>query len=741
MPDQDSASQNASSGASVDPTDLNRRVLTGSGPARVKGSAQTSLLEQLDNKDDVIKTVLSRAKYAADYRRPFEEEWHRSFLAMFQVFATPLESSWQSQRYIPLILSNVETALSVVGTVVVDGQKLARYQAETPEGKDCARAHEDLLDWQNKGPCKYERKIIDAEWWGLVCGTAMVETGWENEESNELVAVVETGPDGTKQKVMRTKPVTVSDHPHVEAPNPLNIYLCPHSGIGTDHEWVVKRIRCTMGEVRASEGKGHIDKAAVDAWVADTSPTDGKPDNSGGFDAYLGPKLLDVWLNEIGKSNPTDQAGDDEDGGTDDKLVELLEYRSKREIITLGSTSRIIGYSKSPWKHRKVGLVTNPFIPIKGCPYGRGLAGMLLGHQELLNANVNLFADVLMVSMMRPMVVDRSLISVLDDEVIFEPNSLLRARMNAKEAIVPLEIPAPTNLFLLWDNHLKKDADDTGGFTEQARGQAPANSPTATEFTGTQTNIQNRLKIHVLRLKWFVEDICGLIKQLNEQFYTQAQVVSVVGESGMSWRKIEPWELVGEVICQATTSPKYANADLHVQRQLQILQILAPMLQQGQMNPAVVRLLRGILRAANTDDVDLILPAGMETVKSWVAENEFMLRGGIVKPTIAEVRSGASQQHVAGHQMFLAELTQNPNIPAAVIATIQQHIDDHMVLEQQFGQAAAMTAQGPAMAGAQTEGDATRQGATAMGTTAGAGGVPGTAAPGPAAPMGRPMGA
>lgn len=742
MPDQVNAASNASAGAAVDVEEMNRRVLTGSGPARVKGATQTSLLDQLDNKDKVIKTVLSRAKYAGDYRRPFEEEWHRSFLAMFQVFATPLESSWNSQRYIPLILSNVETALSVIGTVVVDGQKLCRFQSETQEGKDCARAHEALQDWQNKGPTKTERHILDAEWWGLVTGTAMIDTGWENEESNEIVAVVE-GEGANRQKVMRTKPVTVSDHPFVKALNPLDVYLCPHSGIGTDHEWIVQRVRCTMGEVRAAEGKGHINKEAVDSWVAESRPTDGKPGADTGFDAYLGPKLLDVWLNEVGKSNPTDQGGDDEDGAADDKLVELLVYRSKREIITLGSSSRIIGYSKSPWKHRKVGIVTNPYIPIKGCPYGRALAGMLLGHQELLNANVNLFADVLMVSMMRPMVVDRSLISVLDDEVIFEPNALLRARMNAKDAIVPLDIPAPTNLFLLWDNHLKRDADDTGGFTEQARGVAPTNSPTATEFTGVQSNIQNRLKIHVLRLKWFVEDICGLLKQLNEQFYTQAQVVSVAGESGMTWRKIEPWELVGEVTCQATTSPKYANADLHVQRQLQILQILVPLLSQGNMNPAVVRLLRGILRAANTDDIDLILPAGMETAKSWVAENEYLLRGGDVKPTIAEVRSGATSDHVRGHQAFLDEISQNPNIPPDVLNNFAEHIQAHMVLEQQFGQAAAQQAQLQAggMAGAQTAGDPGRQAQTAMGQAQGGGGIPGEASPGPSGPLGRPMGA
>jgi len=728
--------------ASVDDA-LNRHVLTGNGAQlkAVKGESPASLVEQLDNPEQVIRTVLSRARYAADYRRPFEEEWHRSFLALFQVFATQLEGGWKSQRYMPLILSNVETASSVIGTVVIDGQKLCRFQAKTPEGRDCARAHEDLLDWQNKGPGKFERKILDAEWWALVTGTAIADTGWVEDKQSVNMPTVEEGSNGTKVKVMRVQEVTVDDRPFVKALNPLDVYLCPHSPeAGVEHEWVIQRARATLGEVRAAKGKGHISAQAFDKWVEELKPTDGKPSNVGGFDSYLGPRLLDIWLNEVGKSDPTDQAGDEEDAGSDDKLVELLIYRSRTETITLGSSSLILGYSKNPYAHRQVGIVTNPYIPIKGCPYGRALAGILLGHQELLNANVNLFADVLFVSMMRPMVVDRSLVSVLDDEEILEPNGMIRAKMNARDAIVPLDLPAPSNLFLLWDGHLKKDADDTGGFTEQARGMAPANSPTATEFSGIQSNIQNRLKIHVLRLRWFVEDICGLIKKLNEQFMTQEQVVSVVGENGMTWRKIQPWELVGDVICQATTSPKYANPDLHVQRQLQILQILVPLLQQGNMNPAVVRLLRGILRAANTDDVDLILPAGMETVKSWRAENQAMLRGLSSKPSLAEVRSGQSPMHIDGHTLFFQEISQNPDIPEDIKNLVRTHIEEHQQIEEQFGIAAAAQANGGQMAGAQTEGSPIRQEATALGQGQGGGGLPGEASPGPAAPMGRPMG-
>ncbi len=75
--------------------ELNRETLTGSGRQLrgAKGTGSVSLVEQISDPDDVLKTVLARAKYAADYRRPFEEEWHRSVMAMFQVLVTDMEGN------------------------------------------------------------------------------------------------------------------------------------------------------------------------------------------------------------------------------------------------------------------------------------------------------------------------------------------------------------------------------------------------------------------------------------------------------------------------------------------------------------------------------------------------------------------------------------------------------------------------------------------------------------------------
>lgn len=713
-----------------------------------------SALSQLENPDEVLSTLTERARFAADYRRPFEEEWHRCVLAMFQVLHTEKESSWQSQRYMPLILANVETALSVILTVVLDSDKLARLISRTPQGADNARNLEALLEWQNKGPCKTDRALAESEWWALVTGTGVIDTGWEQVIEDRMVPVVDVHPaTGEKRKVIAPRRVTVKDHPRTKALNPLDVYLCPHSGYGKDHDWVFIRCRTTLGEIRRSAGKGHIDKAAFDRWVSDTNPTDGPTKwNGRSWDNILGPHLWDTWLDEIGRNNVGgNQLDDSKDKMVEDKLVEVLIYRSRDEIVTLGDDKHILGYSKNPHLHRQVGIVTRPFIPVYGCPYGRSLAGLLLGHQELLNMNVNLFHDVSMISAMRPIIVDRSLTSSLDEEFILEPSSIIRARMNAKDAVIPLDIPAPTNLFMLWDQHLRKDADDTSGFTEQARGIAPANSPTATEFSGVQANIQNRLKIHVRRLRWFIEDVVSLMVQLNQQYYDQKEVVALNGEGGLQYTEIEPWAIIGEVQVVPTTSPRYANQDLHVQRMIQLVQVIMPaMTGQMPLTAGLSRFLRDILRAANVDNADQLIPMPSDQVRSPDAENIAMLNGVTVDPSIAEVVNGMGMQHIQSHSIFLQQLSQDPNVSPQVLANLRDHLNKHMQLEQQFGMMAAQMAGQPAPQGApapgggvpnvQPEGDLTRQGATASGTAAGGGGIPGLAAPGPAEPMGRPSG-
>lgn len=702
-------------------------------------------IADLDNEQDVIDTVLARAKQAADYRRPFEEEWHRNILAMFQILYTEKEASWQSQRYMPIILSNVETALSVIGGVIVENPKLVRLNAQTPEGRDNAAALEGVLEWQSMGPCKIPRKLLQQEWWALVTGTGMVDTGWtEKYEKAGRMTVEET--NGIKQKMYIEEMMLVEDWPKVSVLNPLDVYLSPDSGAGSDHNWWIQRARVRLSTLQDAAGKGHIDEARLAAWVKDISPTDGGSEGRGQFQSELGPRLWDIWLEEVGRAKPTRGAPDDQDDKIlGDKVVEVLLYKSPTEVITLGSDHHLIGYSRNRHIHRTSGLVTNPFMPVEGCPYGRSLASLLLGHQELVNQNVNLFADTMMISMMRPMVVDRSLVSILDTDEVFEPNSLIKVKMGADKAILPLDIPAPTNLFVMWDQHLRKDADDTSGFTDQARGVAPANSPTATEFSGIQANIQNRLKIHVLRMRWFVEDLFSMLAKLNQQYYTREQVISITGEAGIEYRKVKPWEIVGDVLVQATMSPRYANQDLHVQRLMAMVPTLVPILSgQIPLTPPLRRFLRGLLKAAGVDDVDRILPSENATARSPDAENVMMMRGLPVDPSIAEHQAGLGMTHIQSHSSFAAALAADPDIPEQIKMLVNDHLQKHAILEQQMGQmfAAQGGAPQPGMPGPQGgQGDVVRETANMQGAANGAHGAPGQASPGPAAPPGRPMGA
>ena len=156
----------------------------------------------------------------------------------------------------------------------------------------------------------------------------------------------------------------------------------------------------------------------------------------------------------------------------------------------------MIGYSRNKNIHGLTGIVVHQFFKIPNCPFGRGIGGILKGHQELSNENINRWMDSVVIEAMAPIVVDKSRANLLDDELVLQPGAIIRTR--GTDAVKRMELPAPTTISLTMDSHLARDADDLTGFNEQARGQASGGG-TATEFQGLQSNLQTRLIMHVRR--------------------------------------------------------------------------------------------------------------------------------------------------------------------------------------------------------------------------------------------------
>lgn len=737
----------------------NRRVMQGRLkplPKKVRdgGGKKVARIETLQDilnsphtsADDVIRTILYRAKRSVDYRAGLEDEWYRALRAWWQLPSTEREDGWESDRYFPLILKQVETALPTLMAATMDANGFWRMFGMTREGKNVAAAQERLVNFQAQTTARAEEAYEEMLWWACVLGTSYIDHFWDYQRQEIRVAQVRQvdvtgGRTENPIKETVTKVVTTHDHPRVMALNPLDVFPDPEGSDGDDNEWYIIRVHTSIGDLRDAAGREglgedasytnptHLDGEALEAWIEEEKPQE---DDEDWIYALHGLTWNDI-LTDVDHDSEGELSNSAEDPVSDDQEVVVLRYVSKEEIITLGGPRHIIGYSRNPHTHGKTGIVTHHFFRVPGSPYGRGLGTSLLGHQELMNENLNRWADVAELEAMAPIIVDRSAVSVLDEDFIWEPNKIIRAAR--PDAIRRLEAPAPTSLALQMDQHLANDADDLTGFNAQARGMSGPASTSATASASAQANLQTRLLLHVKRVARTLKLSGELLVKLNQQFMTEAQVAHIVGEDGLDYVNIEPHEIVGDSVIQASVAAVRANPELRAQRMVQLTQIMVPLFQAGaHKDPTIATWIRTLLDLNEVENADLIIPKNVSKSRDPLVENAVMLAGVAV-----DVNPGDDQMaHAETHGQLYQELSADPATNPAVLAVVKEHLQKHAAAVQMMGQAVAggMPGAPGANPGGNTPGEqaggATTGGAMRNGTA-------GVAAPGPAAPAGRPV--
>lgn len=746
---------------------INERVLKGRRqalPSRPMGGASApSVDEQFyietvadlikhGKPEDVTSAITGRLRQSAEVRYSFESEWYFAVRAWFQKFTEPKESSWKSDRYMPVILKQVETALPAIVSSVLDDKGIWRMHGKKRDSKNAAKAMQSLTNDQ-AGTYDFDECYERMYWWATLLGTGYIDHGWDRRIEERFVPFVvdvevdDEHPDG-KMKDFREETVTVADRPYVEALNPLDVYPAPTVTVGDDGDWFIQRVETTLGDLRdlatplpGDEAPTHIDGPALEKWISEAKPQDQSGDEQSWFDAIATGSTWTDWLSELGHEREAED-GTDEDKLSAERRVVVLVYRSKHETVTMGGPSHILGYSRNKDLHGKTGIVVHHFFEIPGCPFGRGIGGILRGHQELANENINRLMDTQAIEAMAPIVVDKSRANLLDDDLVLQPNAIIRTR--GSDAVKRMELPAPTALGLTMDSHLAADGDDLTGFNAQMRGGTPSAGQTATAFTGLQSNIRTRLIMHVKRSGRTLKRSGRLLAALNQQYYTQAQVVLRTGDDGMEYVEIKPWEIIGDIGISVSISTSRASPEMRAQRLMQIFQIALPVLQGGLLQqPQVRRLMRMILEANEVEDVDLLIPAGGDKIKDAGQENIMLAKMQPVEPNQSEPHD----VHVQLHTELLRQLSSegaDPKILEHITAHIAKH-SEFQAAAAQAAQAAETQSQGAGTPEQQAQGASgagigpggggeTQQGANLASAATGGQGTPGVAAPGPTAP-------
>ncbi len=711
--------------------------------AHPDGKDRYQAVEEIPTAHELRQTIIARLRRAIEHRRPHEEDWERILRAWFLLPSTIKEDGWESNRFIPLLFKHTETAHPLLVRGTLDDKGLWKVEGMSRKGHDVAAPQEGLLNWQGDTSSGAREAHEDKTWWMVQIGNGYVFHDWAFERDRRLVTKWVDDPDQPGKKIRRTleEEITVMDGPRLECLDPLNVWLDPMSKPGDDIEWFHEFARTTKGSLRAAAGKGHIDADALEEWFEKGNTGWGQDPEAAAQGFQIDGAL--TWrgfLESVGHEAPTAHEDGEQDLSDDQDVVSVLRYVSKKCTVTLGDAQHLIGYSANTNTHGKTGLVTAQLYKVPGSAYGRGLGHVLLGHQELTNENINRFMDTAVISLLAPVIVDKNKMSVLDDEWVWEPNKLFRSRGGVDGVLKRAEVPAPTDLALRLDSHLALDADDTTGFAAQARGIQPSASTSATAFKGVAGNLGARLTVLLERVGRSVSQSGQLVLDMNLQFLSVEQVVTVRGEEGLDYVTVRPEEIAERNLVRASISAGRTDPDAVAARMIQILQVFAPLLQAGlEKSPSIGRIMRATLLAAQVPNVDLIIPKLPSSPRDAITESAYLAGGGYFPPDPRDDHLAHYQAHMAKAQQLEAEQASGAYVHPSAIAVLMEHANAHMVLGTQMG--SAMLAGSPAggAPGAAAGNRAEPGGAQDLGGGAGSNGVPGVAAPGPVAAAGRPL--
>lgn len=691
------------------------------------------------------RVLMARFNACTRARQAREQVWIKSIRSMHLQFSEESEDSWESDRFMPLVFKHVNTALPSIVAATLPPTDLWHLKGADPRGRENARSMKRLVN-HHRQAYDYDEAYEGAYWWSAVVGTGYAEHGWRMvKEQRYVVRMVEDESAAFgKRKEVTQEEVVVEDRPFVESLNPFDVWPSPGGRVGSDDPYYFIACRTTIGDLRALAGQGHIEPQALEAWIKDE--VQGKSTRGmERFGVEIGEEYDDL-LQDVGYHEDESEEVSPEDVLSDEWPITVLKYVSRKEIVTLGGPDRIIGFSPNENVHGKTGIVCMHFFMVPDSPWGMSLAEVIQSHQELANENINRFMDTAAIEAMAPIVVDRARCNLTDDELVMQPNAIIRAR--GADAVQRMQLPAPTNLAMLLDQHLARDADDLTGFTEQARGLAAQDSQTATAFNGTQSNLKTRLVMHVKQSGRFLKRSGELLVALMQQFYTMAQVVEFSGEDGLEYAEITPEQTLGKMHVAVMLNASRASPDVRAQRALQMFQVTIPLLQTGALqNPMVRGFLRMVMEANEMDEIDSILPRQKQGAKDPRIENVWLDGLMDVQVLPQEDHNAHLMAHQEALNVILEEADPTSLNPDPRVEAFTKHILEHqqmvaqMAAQQAAPQGAApgqgtpmQQAQGASGAGINPGAGSSQQPAALAGAQTGGQGTPGVAAPGPSAP-------
>ena len=275
-------------------------------------------------------------------------------------------------------------------------------------------------------------------------------------------------------------------------------------------------------------------------------------------------------------------------------LMEVLHYwEDDRHAIVVNRHETVYDGPNPYHRHGKKPFIATSFDPLPGEFYGLSAVQLVEHLQHELNTSRNQRIDNVSLVLNRMWKVRRSS-DIDENELVSRPHGIIW--VDNPDDVTELAMNDVTASSYNDERILKEDMENVLGVPAVVRGAEPAGKQTATEVVTKNTSAGFRFDVKVMLYETLcLKRLAYLMDCNNQQFIDQARLVRVYGPLGMEWKRIEPWEVIGEhdYAPAGSSVDPMANKEIRRQQLNELLNIVSsrPEIAQYVKLPELIRML------------------------------------------------------------------------------------------------------------------------------------------------------
>jgi hypothetical protein len=486
-----------------------------------------------DIKTDPAGYVSELYQDISRWREDNEDRW-KTYYKLYRNYRDPTQYPLKSNIFVPYIFSIVESVVPKMLGTIFNTRPIISVQPRSGGSEDLAKVLERILEFQlDDEQMEFFSKILEFFKECAIYGTAFMK-------------VVPRFHDD---------PMVSFNYIDLEPLDLFNVYPDYRARSIRRMKHVIQLSYSEYDELEMMERQG---------FYKDVGKLANLMEENFNIDEYKRERLSDIGV--------LDEYGFD----AQRKIIEVLEYWDRDQIITVGARSVILKQEKNPF-HGLLPFVMARYIPVQHELYGIGIPEIAQTLQEELNTVRNQRMDNVNLIINRMFVANKYADINFDQLVSYPGNIILTNDVNA---VVPLDTRDITKSAYQEEEIIKRDIDNAVGEYEYSRGALPPRKETATGIVRLQQAASVRFDTVVKMLEFTViRHIAHMFLWLDYQFLPKETLLQVLGPvdyvkySAEQFYKLPLDSILQQYLFQPMGSSTTAVKEVRIQQIMQAYQL------------------------------------------------------------------------------------------------------------------------------------------------------------------------